>query len=342
MPENPEEPNRQVGQDLVSFVLPVHNEAGNIQTLHMRLEQITEAADFRAEFVYVNDGSGDTSLEILRQISSADRRVTVLDFSRNFGHQIAVTAGLDIARGDAVVIMDTDLQDPPEVVLQLVSAWREGADVAYAQRRTRKDSLFKRMTAAAFYRLLSRLSDIDIPQNTGDFRLMDRRVVDEVKKYREVDRYLRGMVSHVGFTQVAVPFDRDERLSGQSGYPLRKMLKLAADGILGFSTFPLIIISRVGFLASGLAVLGALYALAMKLFAPENVVEGWTFIVISVLFVGGLQISMLGILGEYIGRIYREVQDRPLYTVRSVIRGGVDTFRRGPSQIQDLGRVEAR
>ncbi|GEB63622.1 dolichol-phosphate mannosyltransferase [Sinomonas atrocyanea] len=307
---------------LLSFVLPVHNEAANVHPLHGRLTAIVEQLGHEAEFIYVNDGSTDESLAVLRGLARRDPRVVVIDFSRNFGHQIAVTAGLDEARGDAVVIMDTDLQDPPEVVFDLVAAWQGGADVAYAERRTRKDSWFKRTTASAYYRLLRRLSDIDIPANTGDFRLIDRRVVEELKKYREVDRYLRGMVSHVGFTQVAVPFDRDERLHGETGYPMAKMLKLAADGILGFSTFPLTVISRIGFLASGLAVLGALYALAMKLFAPQNVVDGWTFIVMSVLFVGGLQISMLGILGQYIGRIYREVQDRPLYTVRSVYRHG--------------------
>jgi dolichol-phosphate mannosyltransferase len=322
--ERPGGRDHSVRQRLISFVLPVHNEAGNIQTLHERLSRAVGGLSYSAEFVYVNDGSRDDSLEILRGISRRDERLVVIDFSRNFGHQIAVTAGLDEARGDAVVIMDTDLQDPPEVVLELIAAWEDGADVAYAQRRTRKDSWFKRTTAAAYYRLLHRLSDIDIPENTGDFRLLDRRVVDEVKKYREVDRYVRGMVSHVGFTQVAVPFDRDERISGESGYPLRKMLKLAADGILGFSTFPLTIISRVGFIASALAVLGAVYALAMKLLAPGSVVEGWTFIVMSVLFVGGLQISMLGILGQYVGRIYREVQDRPLYTVRSIVRAHAD------------------
>ena len=307
---------------LLSFVLPVHNEAANVHPLHGRLTAIVEQLDHQAEFIYVNDGSTDESLAVLRGLARRDPRVVVIDFSRNFGHQIAVTAGLDEARGDAVVIMDTDLQDPPEVVFDLVAAWQRGADVAYAARRTRKDSWFKRTTASAYYRLLRRLSDIDIPANTGDFRLIDRRVVDELKKYREVDRYLRGMVSHVGVTQVAVPFDRDERLHGETGYPMAKMLKLAADGILGFSTFPLTVISRIGFFASGLAVLGALYALAMKLFAPQNVVEGWTFIVMSVLFVGGIQISMLGILGQYIGRIYREVQARPLYTVRSVYRHG--------------------
>lgn len=308
---------------LLSFILPVHNEAGNLATLHERLSSLTAKLPYTAEFVYINDGSRDNSLEVLSKISAGDDRVVVIDLSRNFGHQIAVTAGLDQALGDAVIVMDTDLQDPPEVVFELVRAWEDGADVAYAQRRTRKDTWFKRVTAAAYYRLLARLSEIDIPENTGDFRLMDRRVVDEVNKYREVDRYLRGIVSHVGFTQVAVPFDRDDRLSGETGYPLRKMLKLATDGLLGFSTFPLTLISRIGYVASGIAVIGALYALAMKVFVPQNVVEGWTFIVMSVLFIGGVQISMLGILGQYIGRIYREAQARPLYTVRSVMREGL-------------------
>lgn len=307
----------------MSFVLPVHNEAGNIGTLHKRLVEVVRGLDYESELIFVNDGSRDNSLELLQRLAENEWNVVVIDFSRNFGHQIAVTAGLDAAKGDAVIVMDTDLQDPPEVVLELVRAWEGGADVAYAQRRTRKDTWFKRTTASNYYRILRTLSDIDIPENTGDFRLMDRRVVDEVKKYREVDRYLRGMVSHVGFNQVAVPFDREERLSGVTGYPLRKMIKLASDGILGFSTFPLTVIARVGSFAAGIAVVGALYALVMKIFWPQYVVEGWTFIVMCVLFVGGIQIMMLGILGQYIGRIYREVQDRPLYTVRAVHGRGV-------------------
>ena len=235
---------------LVAYVLPVHNEAAGIRAFHEALVTATEKRpDLDFEFVYVDDGSRDESLELLLGLREADQRVTVIALARNFGHQIAVTAGLDAAAGrDAVVIMDTDLQDPPEVSLQLIETWESGADVAYAQRRTRRDSPFKKGTAFAFYWLLTKLASIDIPRNVGDFRLMDRRVVAEVIRYREHDRFLRGIVAHVGFRQEAVPFDRDPRYAGSSSYPLRTMLKLAADGILGFSTFPLRLISRLGLL----------------------------------------------------------------------------------------------
>lgn len=316
------------GNRNITFVLPIYNEAGNIPRLYERLDGVTAALTYGAEIIFINDGSTDNSLELLTAIQGQDHRVIVIDLARNFGHQLAVTAGLDAATGDAVIILDSDMQDPPEICLELIDRWEEGYDVVYAQRRTRKDTVFKRWTAAAFYRLLGRVADVDIPPNTGDFRLMDRRVVEEVNKYREHDRFLRGMVSHVGFTQVAVQFDRDERFAGTTGYPLRKMLKLAADGILGFSTFPLTLISRIGFGVAGLSICGVLYALYMKIFVPAAVVEGWTFIVISILFMGGLQLIMLGILGGYIGRIYTEVQDRPLYSVREVRGRSSHDFRR--------------
>lgn len=316
------------GNRNITFVLPIYNEAGNIPRLYERLDGVTAALTYGAEIIFINDGSTDNSLELLTAIQGQDHRVIVIDLARNFGHQLAVTAGLDAATGDAVIILDSDMQDPPEICLELIDRWEEGYDVVYAQRRTRKDTVFKRWTAAAFYRLLGRVADVDIPPNTGDFRLMDRRVVEEVNKYREHDRFLRGMVSHVGFTQVAVQFDRDERFAGTTGYPLRKMLKLAADGILGFSTFPLTLISRIGFGVAGLSICGVLYAMYMKIFVPAAVVEGWTFIVISILFMGGLQLIMLGILGGYIGRIYTEVQDRPLYSVREVRGRSSHDFRR--------------
>lgn len=306
------------GSKTISFVLPIYNESGNIPRLYDRLNEVSMLLDYGVEIIFINDGSTDASLELLLGIQGLDRRVLVIDLARNFGHQLAVTAGLDASTGDAVIIMDSDMQDPPEICVELIERWEAGYDVVYAQRRTRKDTVFKRWTADAYYRLLRRVAEIDIPPNTGDFRLMDRRVVDEVNKYREHDRFLRGMVSHVGYRQVAVAFDREERYAGISGYPLRKMMKLAADGILGFSTFPLTLISRIGFAAAALSVLGVLYAIYMKLFVPAAVVEGWTFIVISVLFMGGLQLIMLGILGGYIGRIYKEVQDRPLYGVREI------------------------
>lgn len=323
------------GSRNITFVLPIYNEAGNIPRLYERLNGVAARLSYDVEIIFINDGSTDNSLELLTAIQSDDHRVIVIDLARNFGHQMAVTAGLDASTGDAVIILDSDMQDPPEICLELIERWEEGYDVAYAQRRTRKDTLFKRWTAAAFYRLLGRVANVAIPPNTGDFRLMDRRVVEEVNKYREHDRFLRGMVSHVGFNQVAVQFDREERFAGTSGYPLRKMLKLAADGILGFSTFPLTLISRIGFWVAGLSVGGVLYAMYMKIFVPAAVVEGWTFIVISILFMGGLQLIMLGILGGYVGRIYTEVQNRPLYSVREV-RGNTSQGLRRVAQASEL------
>lgn len=302
----------------VSYIFPIYNESGNIPLLYERVCEVTAELPYDVELLFINDGSTDRSLALLMELREHDDRVTVIDFARNYGHQLAVTAGLDAATGDAVIIMDSDLQDPPAVSRDLLERWESGYDVVYAQRRTRQDTAFKKVTAAVFYKVLQKVSEIDIPPNTGDFRLLDRRVVDEIKKFREHDRFIRGMVSYVGFRQVAVQFDRDERFAGVTGYPLSKMLKLAADGILGFSTFPLTVIARIGFAAAGLSLVGVLYALYMKLFVPGAVIQGWTFIVIAVLFMGGLQLMMLGILGGYVGRIYKQVQNRPLYGVRNV------------------------
>ena len=272
------------------------------------------------ELIFVNDGSSDASIDLLQDIAKKDSRITVIDFSRNFGHQIAVTAGIDYASGDAIIIMDSDLQDPPKISLELIKEWENGYDVVYAQRRTRKDTFFKKFTANIYYRALRSLADIDIPVNTGDFRLISRSVADELKKYHEHNRFLRGMISNIGFKQKAVLFDRDERHAGETGYPLRKMLKFAADGILGFSTVPLKLISRLGFVMASMSFVAIIYALGVKLFVPDRVVDGWTFIVISIFLVGGIQLIMLGVLGSYIGRIYTEVQDRPLYSIRRIIK----------------------
>lgn len=308
---------------LVSYVFPIYNESGNIDLLYQTmagvLKQPSKTYDF--EIVFVNDGSRDDSLAKLHALQAKDPRITVINFSRNFGHQLAVTAGLDYAHGDAVIIMDSDMQDPPKVSLELLSKWEEGFDVVYAQRRSRKDTFFKRMTADVYYRALQRLADIDIPRNTGDFRLIDRKVVDTIKQFKEHNRFLRGMVSYVGFKQIAVQFDRDERHAGETGYPLRKMLKFAADGIFSFSAFPLKLISRVGYAISGLSFLGILYAIGVKLLDPSVVVSGWTFIVIAILLVGGVQLIMLGVLGSYLGRVYTEAQGRPLYIIESVRSG---------------------
>lgn len=304
---------------LVSFIFPIYNEQENINLLWETMQRVTADTPYRYEYVFINDGSRDGSLELLNELHQRDDRVTVIDFSRNFGHQLAVTAGLDRAEGNAVIIMDSDMQDPPEVAMELLAAWERGWDVVYAQRRSRQDSAFKKLTASAFYRTLHSLADIDIPRDTGDFRLLDRKVVLELRRYREQDRFLRGMVSHVGFRQTAVQFDRHARHAGETGYPLRKMVKFALDGIFGFSSKPLQLISRVGFLVAGLAVIGIIYALVRRLFFPDQVVSGWTFVVITILGVGGVQLLMMGIMGQYLGRVYSQVQGRPLYSVRSIL-----------------------
>jgi dolichol-phosphate mannosyltransferase len=308
----------------ITYVLPVYNESRGIDEFYRRLTAATAplADRYDLEFLFVDDGSRDSSLEHLIALRATDPRVTVLSFSRNFGHQVAVTAGLDHAEADAVVVMDTDLQDPPSVSLELVERWEAGADVAYAQRRTRKDGPFKRTSAHAFYWLLSRLASIEIPRNVGDFRLLDRRVVLELRRYREHHRFLRGLVSYVGFRQEAVLFDRDARHAGMSGYPLRKMIRLATDGVVGFSTVPLLLISRLGFLISVLSFVGVVYVVSVRLFAPQNAVPGWAFVTVAMFLLGGIQLIMLGVLGSYVGRTYVEVQNRPLYAVAMHLTGG--------------------
>lgn len=309
---------------LITYVFPIYNESGNIPLLYETMYDLltTESESYDFELLFVNDGSRDNSLEELYALQAQDPRIVVINLARNFGHQLAVTAGLDCAKGDAVVIMDSDMQDPPRVSLELIKKWEEGFDVVYAQRRTRKDSFFKRLTANIFYWVLWKAADIDIPRNTGDFRLVDRKVVDVLKQFREHNRFLRGMVSYVGFKQTAVLFDRDKRHAGVTGYPLKKMLKFASDGILGFSWTPLKIIGRLGYFFSALSFLGIIYAVVKKIFYSGEVVSGWTFTVIAILLIGGIQMIMLGVLGSYIGRIYTEVQGRPLYIVESVREGG--------------------
>jgi glycosyltransferase involved in cell wall biosynthesis len=304
---------------LISYVFPIYNESGNIGLLYDTMASLLKQhPSYDYEVIFVNDGSSDESLDKLVSIQKKDSRISVLDFARNYGHQIAVTAGIDYAKGNAVIVMDSDMQDPPRVSFELIEKWEDGFDVVYAQRRSRKDSLFKKLTAYIFYWSLQKLADIDIPRNTGDFRLMDRAVVNELKQFKEHNRFLRGMVSYIGFRQTAVAFDRDERHTGETGYPLKKMFKFAADGILSFSSAPLKLISRTGYIIAGLSFLGIIYAAAVKVFDRAATVPGWTFIVISVLFIGGIQLIMLGVLGGYIGRIYTETQNRPLYGIRKI------------------------
>jgi dolichol-phosphate mannosyltransferase len=324
----------------IAYVLPVYNEQDNIAAFHAALVAATEARpDLDYEFVYVDDGSRDASLERLLELRKNDPRVTVLALSRNFGHQLAVTAGLDLVAedgsADAVIVMDTDLQDPPPVSVEMIGVWEGGVDVVYGQRRTRKDTIFKRSTAYAFYWTLSRLASTEIPRNVGDFRLMDAKVVAEVARYREHGRFLRGIVAHVGFRQEALLFDRDERHAGETGYPLRKMLSFAANGILGFSTAPLRMISRLGIAISLLSVLLALYVLYVRLFQPDQSVPGWAFLGVGMFLLGGIQLIMMGVIGSYLGRVYVEAQDRPLYSLAMVARDGAPPT---PRRHRDMGQ----
>jgi polyisoprenyl-phosphate glycosyltransferase len=304
----------------ISFVLPVYNESEGIRDFYRELSNTIARLEkkYNVEIVFVNDGSRDGSDEALRQIAESDGRVRAIHFSRNFGHQIAVTAGLDHAVGDAIVIMDTDLQDPPPVVMELVSEWENGQEVVYAMRRSRKDSFFKRVTAAAFYKLMSSLSDVPIPENTGDFRLLDRKAADAMRQYGEKHRFMRGIAAHIGFKQKAVPFDRDERFAGETHYPLRKMIRLSIDAIVSFSDAPLRLISKVGFFVSAASVMGIIYAVVVRAFFSAEAVPGWAFITVAIFFIGGVQFVMLGIIGEYVGRIYAESKNRPLYIVSSI------------------------
>jgi len=294
------------------------------------------AASTCFEIIYVDDGSTDGTASVLRELQAEDSRVRVVRLSRNFGHQVAITAGLEHASGDAVVIIDADLQDPPEVIGEFVARWREGHDVVYGVRIDREgETAFKRWTAKAFYRFINRLSDTRIPLDTGDFRLMDRAAVDALLSMPERDRFVRGMVSWLGFSQTAVPYARAARYAGSTKYPLFKMLRLATDGILSFSITPLRLATWTGFAASGLAIMGILYALYAHFFA-SGLVKGWTSSLIAVLFIGGVQLICLGIIGEYVGRIYGESKRRPLYFVRE--RLGFDAQNR-PAVIDVAERI---
>ena len=301
---------------LLSVVVPCYNEEEVIPITHNRLIFVLEEITPQFELIYIDDGSQDETPNHLRQLQQHDQRVKVVFLSRNFGHQMAITAGLDHVSGDAVVLIDADLQDPPEVIKEMVNRWYEGYDVVYGVRTDRQgETPFKLWSAKAFYRMMNRLSDVPIPLDTGDFRLMDRRVVEALKIMPERDRFLRGMVSWVGFRQVAVSYQRSPRIAGVSKYPLFKMIRFAADGILSFSLVPLRIAIWVGLLSVALSFLGILYALFVRLFTLSWV-PGWTISFIAILFIGGIQLIFLGVIGEYIGRIYREDKRRPLYLVR--------------------------
>jgi len=317
--------NQATDEPLLSVVVPLYNEEGNVAALLERIAAIVTALPGAPsyEIVLVNDGSTDATIVRIRDEMTRRANIVLVDLSRNFGHQIAATAGVEIARGAAVVLMDGDLQDPPELIAEFLAKYREGYDVIYAVRRTRKgESPFKLLTASLFYRTIRKLTRVSIPVDTGDFRLMSRRVVEALKRSPERHRFLRGLVSWVGYRQTGVEYDRDERHSGVTKYPFTKMMSFAVDGITSFSDVPLRFASYVGFGASAIALLLAIVIAVFKIsnINPPQFERGWASTITAVLFLGGVQLISLGILGEYIGRIYDEVKGRPLYLISEIER----------------------
>jgi glycosyltransferase involved in cell wall biosynthesis len=301
---------------IFSIIAPVFNERESLPILYDRVKGVMDTTGDPWELILVDDGSQDGSTDMIRDLAKEDHRVRPVIFARNFGHQIAVTAGLDYSRGQAVVIIDADLQDPPETILELIKKWREGYEVVYAVRAEREgETWFKTFTASLFYRLIFRITDVKIPMDTGDFRLLDRKVVNVMNQMREKHRFLRGMSAWIGFKQVGVPYRRAARFAGSTKYPFQKMLKLAITAITGFSYFPLQMATYLGFISAMLSIVVIPVVIIMRL-AGNEAFFGQASTLIAVLFLGGVQLICLGILGEYLGRIYDEVKGRPLYIVR--------------------------
>jgi glycosyltransferase involved in cell wall biosynthesis len=308
---------------LISVVVPVFNEIDVIDACYERLTAVLKSLGrFDYELVFVDDGSTDRSHARLLELQIADQHLRVIRFSRNFGHQIAITAGLDEARGDAIIVIDADLQDPPEIMPAMIEKWQNGYDVVYGVRRQRAgESRIKRATAAVFYRILRRFTNIEIPVDVGDFRLISSRAAVQLRQLREKDRFVRGLVSWIGFPQTGVPYDREERYAGSTKYPLGKMLKFAVDGITSFSSMPLKLASWLGYLASLFAFIYLLSVFVQKMMG--HTVEGWATIMVAMLFLGGVQLICIGIIGEYIGRIFNETKSRPMYVIESIDGGPV-------------------
>ena len=308
-------PNSKPDHQLITVVVPVYNEVEGINAFHERMGQVMAAApQFAWEIIYVDDGSIDASYTKLKNIAEKDTRVLLIRFSRNFGHQVAITAGIDQAQGDAVVVIDADLQDPPEVILEFAQKWQEGYDVVYGVREKRAgESRLKLLTATVFYRVLKRLTNFEIPVDVGDFRLMSRQAVDHFKQLRENDRFVRGLVSWIGFRQIGIEYLRDKRHSGETKYPYNKMIKFALDGITSFSTVPLKLASWLGYISSMLAFIYLCSVFVQK--AIGITVPGFATIIVAIMFLGGVQLICLGILGEYIGRIFNEMKHRPIYII---------------------------
>ncbi|MGG0217407.1 glycosyltransferase family 2 protein [Bacillus mycoides] len=306
-------------EKLISVVVPMYFEEEVAQECYNRLNSVMLQNNINYEFVFVNDGSTDRTMEILSEIAANDYRTKIVNFARNFGHQVAVTAGIAAAKGDAIVIIDADLQDPPEVIPELIAKWEEGYEVVYAKRKQRKgETWFKLLTAKYFYKFLNYMSDIDIPKDTGDFRIIDRKVADVFNQMTERNRFIRGMMSWVGFRQTYVEYERDERFAGETKYPLKKMIKFASDGIIAFSTKPLRIVMSIGLLSVLISIAVLLYTITVKIIG-KDIQTGWASIMVAVTFFSGIQLLGLGIVGQYIARIYDESKNRPIYIVKETI-----------------------
>jgi len=306
---------------IVSLVIPAYCEEQVIEECYKRVKSVVcSLSGYDHELIFVDDGSTDNTLLLLRDLATRDEKLKILTLSRNFGHQLAITSGLDRAGGDAVVVMDADLQDPPELIPKMLEKWEEGYKVVYAKRIARKEEgRFKRWSASLFYWLLNKIADVEIQRNTGDFRLIDERVVREIRKIREKNRFVRGLFSWVGFRQVGIEYEREERFAGKTKYPFRKMLKFALDGILSFSNKPLKVALNLGFVSTLFGIVMIAYVFLGKIFFPKIMVPGWTSLLIAVVFFGGVQLLTIGVIGEYISRIYDETKGRPLYIVEEEI-----------------------
>lgn len=320
VPVQPRQPDRQVQNAKrsirYSFVIPIFNEEAVLPALLPQLDDLLSKLDGPAELVFVDDGSRDGGLDFLQRQAQDDARYRIVELSRNFGHQAAITAGMDYSRGAAVIIMDADLQDPPSVVLEMIAKWREGYDIVYARRARREhEGYYKRATAWLFYRFLRKLTDIEIPEDVGDFRLVDQSVVASFRNMRERDRFVRGMFAWMGYRQTSVTFVRPERAAGQTKYGFGRMLRLALDGIFGFSDAPLRMILWTGIAVSAVAMIYGVYAIALKL-SRDHMAAGWASTIVTIAFLSGINMVMTGVIGLYVGRIHREVKARPLYLVR--------------------------
>ncbi|MEF2247566.1 glycosyltransferase family 2 protein [Paenibacillus sp. IITD108] len=299
-----------------SVIVPMYNEEEVIEHTYLRLSEVMKQTKAGFELIFVNDGSKDRTVQIIEKIKRNDSTVRLIDFSRNFGHQIAITAGMDYAQGQAIIVIDADLQDPPEVILRMIEKWKEGYEVVYGKRQKRKgETLFKKWTAMMFYRLLRSMTNVEIPVDTGDFRLIDRKVCDVLRGLKEKNRFVRGLISWIGFRQTSVEYVREERFAGETKYPLKKMIKFALDGITSFSYKPLKIASYVGFALSLGGFIYLLVVIWQRLFT-ETTESGWASIIAINLIFNGIILMILGVIGEYIGRIYDESKNRPLYIIR--------------------------